>query len=121
MQPFKYRPRVNAGKMRRRIRVQEKKTITDREGIIKTEWVDIAAPWAARKPLTARWRETFQAAGVNAEKMVQFTIRYRTGITPDMRVIDTQGDQAYDIKAVLDDVYDDMTETWIMALERENG
>lgn len=128
MQPFKYRPRLNAGKLNRRITIQEMKTKPDAEGVPKKTWVDKFTLWASRKPLTARWRETFQAAGLNVEKMVKFEVRFRSGILGDMRIIDGKKtvdgkelNRVYDIKAVLDDVHGDRTETWIMALERENG
>lgn len=128
MQPFKYRPRLNAGNLNRRIKIQELQTTTDAEGVTKKAWVDKFTPWASRKPLTARWRETFQAAGLSAEKMVKFEVRYRPGVHESMRIVDgkkiiddQEVERIYDIKAVLDDVYGDRTETWIMALERENG
>ncbi|MBP1907080.1 SPP1 family predicted phage head-tail adaptor [Paenibacillus turicensis] len=108
--------------------IQSKQTTTDDEGISTTEWKEWMPLWASRKPLTTRWREVFKADGLNVDKMVQLEIRYRTGITPDMRIIhgkklvdEVEVDRIYDIKAVLDDIKGDGTETVIMALERDNG
>lgn len=119
---------TNPKKYNRRIRIQSKQTTTDDEGISKSVWADWMTLWAARKPLTSRWRETFQADGLNVDKMLQLEIRFRTGITADMRVIhgkkmvgEKEVDRIYDIKAVLDDIHGDGTETWIMVMEREDG
>ena len=77
--------------------------------------------WAFRKPLTTRWREYFQAAGINAEKMWQYEIRYRPleDIKEEMRLLERG--KSHDIKAVLEDVHGDRTETYIMALEVGDG
>lgn len=119
---------TNPKKYNRRIMLQSKQTVTDDEGIPTSKWVEWMTLWACRKPLTSRWRETFQAAGLNVDKMIQLEIRYRTGITPDMRILhgtkvvnSKETDRIYEIKAVLDDVHGDGTETWIMALERDEG
>jgi len=57
----------------------------DSEGLVTETWTDFATVWAAVEPL--RGRKYFEAAAVNAENTVRFRIRYRFGITPDMRVI----------------------------------
>lgn len=110
---------TNPRKYDRRIAIQEFKSTVDDEGISTNEWTTIMTLWAKRKPLTTRWREYFQAAGLNAEKMFQYEIRYREGITEEMRVV--EGDRTLEIKTVLDDIHGDRTETWIMALELTAG
>ncbi|WP_170220102.1 phage head closure protein [Paenibacillus anaericanus] len=120
--------KTNPKKYNKRILLQSKGFVADDEGISTAGWVDWMPLWACRKPLTTRWRETYQAAGLNVDKMIQLEIRYRTGITPDMRIVHgkkvvdgVETDRIYDIKSVLDDVKGDGVETWIMALERDNG
>lgn len=111
---------TNPRKYDRRITIQHFTTVgVDDEGITTKDWVPIVTLWAKRRPLTSRWREFFQNAGMNAEKMAQFEFRYREGITENMRLVNNG--RTYDIKAVLDDVHGDKTETWIMALELNNG
>lgn len=120
---------TNPRKYDRRIIIQHFTTVgVDGEGIAVKDWVSLMPLWAKRKPLTTRWREYFQAAGMNAEKMFQFEIRYREGITEEMRIIDgkkkvgdVEIDRIFDIKAVLDDALGDRLETWIMALELTAG
>jgi len=106
-------------KLNRKIKLQVKATQTDSEGIVTEIWNDVLTLWAFRKPLTSRWREYFQGAGLNAEKMLQYEIRYRDGISSNMRLVDRG--IPYQISAVLDDVHGDRTETYIMALEVGDG
>lgn len=118
----------NPRKYDRRITIQKFTSTVDDEGVSTEGWTDVIALWAKRKPLTTRWREYFQAAGVNAEKMFQYEIRYREGISEDMRIVDgkrivnnQEKDRVLEVKAVLDDVHGDRTECWIMALELTAG
>lgn len=119
--PKKRSNALDRNAMNRKITLQEKSTVTDDEGITTTVWANVMTLWCRRKPLTTRWREYFQAAGMNAEKMLQYEIRYRPkeDISEDMRLLDRG--RPYELKAVLDDVHGDRTETWIMALEVTNG
>ncbi|ELK43997.1 phage head-tail adaptor [Brevibacillus agri BAB-2500] len=107
--------RLLVNKMNRRITIQEKQTVVDPEGIPTESWADVATLWAAREPLIAGAREFFSAAAINAEKTVRYAIRYRPGILPSMRLVDKQDGLTYEIKAVLDDVLGDRTQTHIMA------
>lgn len=111
--------RLRANDLNRRITLQGKKTVLDREGTPIESWVDVATIWAARNPLTAK--EFFAAATVNAEKAVKYRIRYRPGILEDMRLIDQRDGVAYEIKGVLDDIYGDRTETHIIAEVLSDG
>lgn len=109
-------------RLNRRIKIQVKADpVTDAEGITTQGWNDFLSLWAFRKPLTTRWREYFQAAGINAEKMWQYEIRYRPleDIKEEMRLLERG--KSHDIKAVLEDVHGDRTETYIMALEVGDG
>ncbi|MDO3680428.1 phage head closure protein [Paenibacillus ehimensis] len=106
-------------RLNRRITFQKQDGFTTNdEGISVPNWVDHATVWASRRPL--RGREFFAAAAVNAENTVRYEIRYRPGITPDMRLLDSG--RTYSISAVLEDVYGDRTQTHVMALEElRNG
>lgn len=120
---------TNPKKYNRRIHIQEKKAKLDPEGIpVGEKWDTVNTLWAFRKPLTSRWREYFQSAGLNVEKMFQYEIRYREGITEDLRIVNgtrvvngVREERTFEIKAVLDDVHGDRTETWIMAEELTTG
>jgi SPP1 family predicted phage head-tail adaptor len=61
-------------------------------------WQNIATIWAAIEPL--RSREYFQAATVQSQNMIRFTIRYRKGITSEMRIL--YDAKPYDIQSVID-------------------
>lgn len=120
MQPPKYRPRLNAGKLNRRISIQHYTTVeVDPEGIATEGWTTLAKVWAARTPI--RGRDYFQAAANNAEKTVKFVIRYKEGIKSNMRVYDHKDDLTYDIVTPLDDYFGDRTETHLMCELIEDG
>ncbi|OAB31755.1 hypothetical protein PMSD_18390 [Paenibacillus macquariensis subsp. defensor] len=128
MQPPKYKPKLNAGKLNRRITIQKEGPSEDAAGypIPNPPWEDVATVWASREPL--RGRELWAAATIHAEKTVRYKIRYRDGITSDMRLIDgkvtvndVQMDRIYQLSAVLDDVFDDRRETHLLAIEVTNG
>jgi SPP1 family predicted phage head-tail adaptor len=89
---------MNSAKLRHRITLQSKTKVKDSEGITKEKWADVMTVWAAVEPL--RGREYFQAAAVNQENTVRFRIRYRAGVTPNMRV--KYGSRLFDIKSVID-------------------
>jgi SPP1 family predicted phage head-tail adaptor len=89
---------VGAGDYNRRITLQHFETTKDSEGIVTQQWMDVATVWAAVEPL--RGREYFAAAAVNAENTVRFRIRYRPGITPDMRLL--YNGRVFEIQSVID-------------------
>lgn len=113
------KPLVN--KLNRRITIQRRSRIEDEAGYPipgAKEWEDVITLWASREPL--RGREFFAAAAVQQENTVRFRIRYREGITADMRVV--CAGRIYYIYAVLDDPHGDRTETHLMTTEElQNG
>lgn len=124
MQPFKYRPRLNAGKMNRRISIQKLMNAHDDAGYPipgQKEWRDVFSSklWASREPI--RGREFFAADAAQSEITVRYKIRYRSGVSNEMRLVDWKDNRIYEIKAVLDDVYNDRTETHLMVAEISNG
>lgn len=113
--------RLQANDLNRRITIQRKGPSEDESGypIPNPPWIDVMTVWASREPL--RGREYFAAAASHAEETIRFKIRYRQGITSDLRLIDLKDNRIYEIKAVLDDVYGDGTETHLMTVVLSNG
>ncbi|MFT9848514.1 phage head closure protein [Aneurinibacillus sp. REN35] len=89
---------MNPGKLNKRITLQRFEKTKDSEGIVTEAWNDVATVWASAEPL--RGREYFAAAAVNQENIVRFRIRYRPGVTSEMRVV--YGGRLFDIKSVID-------------------
>jgi SPP1 family predicted phage head-tail adaptor len=86
---------------RHRVTLQRQVTVTDDEGFTTTEWQDWATVWAAVEPVdTIRRTVYYAAAAVNAERDVRVRIRYRPGITTDMRVV--YGQRVFSIQLVVD-------------------
>lgn len=89
---------MNPGKLRHRVAILKKTTGADPDGYPMETWDTFATVWAAVEPIAGR--EHFQAAAVQAQHQVRFTMRYRKDITPDMRL--QYDGQDYEIKAILD-------------------
>ena len=87
---------MGSGGLRHRITIQERVSGTDGRGFQTESWQDICTVWAAAENL--RGREFFAAAAVQAEHTVKFTIRYREGITPAMRIV--FNDKTYNITGI---------------------
>lgn len=116
-----------AGKMRRRITIQENQFPKDELGNPQRDeygaqidnWVDIYSCWASMEPLSGK--EFFAAQQIQAEQMTRFRIRYaHFQIWPGMRIkyfdFVLQADRYFDIQAVIDQ--NEMhVELWIMAIE----
>jgi SPP1 family predicted phage head-tail adaptor len=88
MQPFKYKPNINAGQLRHRITIQYFVSVKDelgQESESDGNWLDFKQVWADIK--TMQGREYFAAAAVQAENTTRFIIRYTPDITSDMRII----------------------------------
>lgn len=84
--------------LRHKVSILQKTIGTDPDGYSTEAWAPVTAVWAEVKPIAGR--EYFQAAAVQAEHQVRFTMRYRKDITPDMRL--QYDGQDYEIKAILD-------------------
>lgn len=87
---------MNPGDLRHRITFQELTTNTNENGFEAETWEDFKTAWAAVSNLNGR--EYYQAAQVQAENTVKFTIRYLEGIDPSMRIL-FQGKQ-YNITSI---------------------
>lgn len=76
---------MNPGLLRHRITLQKFMVITDPDGFITQQWQDVATVWAAVENLHGR--EYWEAASVQAENTVKFTIRYRPDVDQTMRIV----------------------------------
>ncbi len=85
------------GQMRQRIALQVR-TVTRVEGIPEENWATVATVWAAVADLSGK--EYFQAGAMQSEVTTRIKIRYRTGITPSMRVL--YGSRVFQILSVID-------------------
>ncbi|WP_073250409.1 phage head closure protein [Caloramator proteoclasticus] len=70
--------------MKHRITIQKPVVIIDESGFEKETWEDFKTVWAFISNLHGR--EYFEAATVNAEKTIKFTIRFIDGIDNSMRI-----------------------------------
>lgn len=117
MSRYRRRWKTKISDYRNRITIQFPDGYTrNDEGIMIPKWSNLATVWAAFEPL--RSREYFQAAAVNAENTVRFFIRYKSGITQEMRIL--FDDRIFSITAVVDQT-DRKAELEIMAKEITNG
>lgn len=77
-------PAANSGGLDRRIEIQRASEGPDSFGQVLQTWVLHAEVWAKFEPLGGG--EGFTAEQRSSRASAVFTIRYRTGITPRMRV-----------------------------------
>jgi len=84
--------------LRHRVIMQKQLTEIDSFGSEINTWQDIATVWASVEPL--KGREFFAAQKENAETTVRICVRYRTGISPAMRI--KFDDKIYEIIAIID-------------------
>ena len=75
-----------------------RRTVTVTHGISKERWETAFICWCAVEPLSGR--EFWEAAAINRENEVRFTIRYRKDISAEMRV--KLDGMVYDITSILD-------------------
>ena len=64
--------------------MQARAEMQDATGSVVWIWLDAFAAWAAIEPMMGR--EYFAAAQIQSDATVRIRIRYRTGVTPKMRV-----------------------------------
>lgn len=75
----------DAGKLDRRIALQEKTASKDALGGLTESWVTIANVWA--QYLTGGGSERFSSAQIYAETQARFRIRWMASITPEHRIV----------------------------------
>jgi SPP1 family predicted phage head-tail adaptor len=90
---------TQAGLLRHRVTIQQVTEARDTFGGIERTWATLATVWAAVEPLSGR--EYLAAKQQEAETTTRIRIRYRSGITSQMRVI--WGEASYEIVSVIPD------------------
>lgn len=87
---------MEIGELRHRITFQKKNVTINPNGFEIETWEDVKTVWAAASHLYGR--EFYEAAQVQAEHTVKFTIRYVKGIEPSMVILFK--DKRYNIIAI---------------------
>lgn len=90
---------MQAGQLRKRVIIQQRSQTQDDYGQPLQTWTDVATVYAGIEPLNGR--ELLAAQAVNSEVSHNVTMRYRTGITPAMR-LNYQG-RLFNIHTILDE------------------
>lgn len=91
---------MRAGTLRNVIHIQKRQEGTDDWGQPLTGWADVCT--ARAHILIPNGSESIKGDAVSASVQVSIRIRYRNGITEQMRVV--HGEDIYNILAVLPDV-----------------
>lgn len=73
------------GAMRERVDIQTRTPTVGAIGNVAFAWATTATVWAQVRPMSAR--ERFVAERLAARGVYEITIRWRTGITPAMRML----------------------------------
>ena len=89
---------LSASDLTQRVTLQSKAVTRAADGGEVITWSDVATVWAAVLPI--RGREFFAAAQMQDATDVRVRIRYRTGVSRDMRI--AHGSAHYDIVSVID-------------------
>ena len=89
---------MRAGDLRRRVTIQQKSVTRDTYGAEVVSWTDVATVWASVEDLSGR--ELYDAERITTEVTTRIRMRYRAGITTDMRAV--YGARTFNIRAVLD-------------------
>ncbi|MCR9240347.1 MAG: phage head closure protein [Rhodobiaceae bacterium] len=84
--------------LRHRLVLEERISIPDGGGGAGESWTEVATLWAAMHQKSGREREAADRLGAHAT--TDFTIRYRSGVTTDMRF--RLGARHFNIRSVLD-------------------
>ncbi|RJF99018.1 phage head closure protein [Noviherbaspirillum saxi] len=91
---------MDAGKFNRRITIQQPTVGRGTSGGRTTAWAEWKKVWAKVTPLSGNERRSTDHGGEKSEARTEFIIRYRLGITEEMR-IQYKG-KNYNIKHVKD-------------------
>lgn len=76
---------MEIGELRHRITLQKMSTTINQNGFEVEDWIDVKTVWAAVTNLHGK--EYFEAAAVQAENTVKFTIRYLLNIDASMKIL----------------------------------
>lgn len=84
--------------LRHRLVLEERVSVADGGGGATESWTELVTVWAAMYPKSGLEREAADRLGARAA--TDITIRYRSGVTTDMRF--RLGTRHFNIRAVLD-------------------
>lgn len=76
---------MKIGSLNKRITIQRFEVIVNENGFEEEKWIDVKTVWAGVSNLYGR--EFFEAAAVQMENTVKFTLRYLPGIDTTMRIL----------------------------------
>lgn len=83
---------VPSGNLDQRVRIQHKTVVRDDIGGHTETWADLATVWAEVRPMTGKQIVNAKAIGSEANMLV--TIRNRSGLSADMRILLADGSVA---------------------------
>lgn len=76
---------MNPGELRHRITFQKFTTTVNENGFEEESWIDFKTVWASVSNLHGR--EYFEAAAVQKENTVKFTVRYIKDLDTSMKIL----------------------------------
>ena len=88
---------MRIGKLRHRITIDQVTEIQDTDGAVLESWSQYAVVQASIEPISGR--EYFAAQSTQADVTHRISLRYRSGITPKMRV--NYASRIFDILSVI--------------------
>jgi len=88
---------LRAGRLKKKITIQQPTETKDSAGALQTSWSTFAIVWAEVTPQTGREFRTAQQ--VNAEITIVFRIRYLKSVTPKMRI--SWDSRIFDIESIV--------------------
>ncbi len=90
-----------AGRLRHRVVIQTPERVQDSAGYLETIWVNVAEVWAAIEPLSVR--EFIASQQMQSAITARITIRYREGLTAQMRIVHSARNRIYNPQGWLAD------------------
>jgi SPP1 family predicted phage head-tail adaptor len=100
------------GALRLRLTLEAPSRAGDGGGGAVTSWTTITEVWAAVRPISGA--ESFELDRVAGKVTHEVVIRYRAGVTPEMRL--RAGTRIFDIRSVFDP---DARRRWLTCLAEE--
>lgn len=95
-----FRKKRNASsKLKHQLILQEPNTSADAVGGFTRTWDDVATLWAEITPISGSQRFAYEQQ--ISRQRVRITLRYRSGVTTQMRLVETASNRIFDIKSVI--------------------
>ena len=90
---------MRVGQLRQRVTIKERVVARNGLGEEVVAWSDVATVWASVEPVSGNERWIGQMDVRVASRTTRIRMRYRTGITEQMRVV--YGEQVMDVRSVI--------------------